>query len=75
LHSIRSDELQSKAQFILLSLEENKTGFRAENIYFSTDENFTHLFTLLFYTGKVLLCKAMQVRYQLVVTFILCYCL
>jgi len=29
---ISSDEWQSKAQFNLQSLEENKTGYRAENI-------------------------------------------
>jgi len=46
-----SDESQSKAQFNLQSLGENKTGYRAENIIFSTDDNFKkspHLFTLLF---------------------------
>jgi len=33
------------------SLTENKTGYRAENIFFSIDENFNkslHLFTLIF---------------------------
>jgi len=47
---ISSDELQGKAQFNTLSVGENKTGYRAENIDFSTDENqeSTHLFTLIF---------------------------
>jgi len=35
------DESQKKVQFNLLNLEENKTGYRAENIKFVfTDENF-----------------------------------
>jgi len=46
---------------------------------FSTDENFkksSHLFTLIFYPlDNVLLCKAMLVRYQLFITYMLCYCL
>jgi len=48
---ISTDELQSKAQFNTLSLGENKTGYRAENIDFSTDENFKkspRLFALIF---------------------------
>jgi len=49
---ISSDESQSKAQFNPLSLGENKTDvYRAENIDFSTDENFKkspHLLTLIF---------------------------
>jgi len=46
---ISSDESQSNAHFDLQNLEESKIGCRAENIrIFSTDENFTHLFTLLF---------------------------
>jgi len=47
---ISSDEWQSKAQFNLQSLGENKTGYPAENIKFvSTDENLKkspHFFTL-----------------------------
>jgi len=58
---ISSDELQSKAQFNLQSLRENKTGYRAENVrIFSQDENFTHLFTLLFYTLLIMYCYAKQ---------------
>ena len=45
------------------------TGYRAENRFFSTDENFKkspHLFTLNFCPpDNVLLCKAMLVCYQL----------
>jgi len=44
-----SDESQSKAQFNLQSLGENKTV--TENRFFSTDENFKkspHLFALIF---------------------------
>jgi len=44
-----SDESQRKAHFDLQSLGENMTGYRAyKHIIFSTDENVTHLFTLLF---------------------------
>jgi len=48
---IRSDESQGKTQFNLQSLgeNENKFGYRFENRFFSTDENFkksSHLFTL-----------------------------
>jgi len=54
---ISSDESQGKAYFNLQSLGENKTGYRAENI-FSTDGNFTHLFTLLLYTLLIMYCNA-----------------
>jgi len=44
--------INRKAQFNLHSLEENMTGYRADNIkYFSTDENLNkrpHLFTFHF---------------------------
>jgi len=59
-----SDELQSKAQFNLQSLGENKTGYRTENIKFvSTDENLKkspHLYTLRFYTILKMYCHAKQ---------------
>jgi len=45
--------MNRKVKHNLQNLGENKTGYRAENRIFSTDENFTkslHLFTLLFYT-------------------------
>jgi len=70
-----SDESQSKAQFNLQSLREYKSGCRVENRFFSTDENFKkslHLFILLFIpSDNMLLCKAMLVRYQLGMTFML----
>jgi len=57
---ISSDESQGKAHFNWQRLRENKTGYRAENILFSTDENFTHFFTLLFYTLLTMYCYAKQ---------------
>jgi len=71
-----SDESQSKAQCNLLSLGENKSGYRAENI-----KNFPQMKTsrkvhiwfvyiaFLYSPENVLLCKAMPSRYQLVITF------
>jgi len=51
------------------------TGYRTENRFFFTDENFKkspHLFTLIFYPpDNVLLYKAMLVRYQLFITYML----
>jgi len=42
------DESQKKVQFNLLNLEENKTGYRAENIKFVfTNENFKKSLHLL----------------------------
>ena len=59
-----SDESQSKAQFNLQSLGENKTGYCAENIEFvSTGKNLKkipHLFTLHFYTLLKMYCHAEQ---------------
>jgi len=58
---ISSDESQIKAHFDRQSLGENKTGDRAKNMYvFSTDENFTQLSTLLFYTLLIMCCCAKQ---------------
>jgi len=70
--------LQSKAQFNLQDLGDNKTGYCVENIKFiSTDKNLKkqlHLFTMHFYINAFLQCifsenalpfKAMRVRYQL----------
>jgi len=57
---ISSDESQSKAHFDLQSLGENKTDYSAKNRIFSTDENFTHLFTLLFDTLLIKYCCAKQ---------------
>ena len=73
-HVINSNESQSKAQFNLQSLGENKTGYRADNIKFvSTDlklqEKSAFVYTAFLYpSDNVLLCKAMLVRYQLVIT-------
>jgi len=50
------------------------TVYRAENRFFSTDENeeSPHLFTFIFYPpDNVLLCKAVLVRYQLFTTYML----
>jgi len=51
------------------------TGYRAKNRFFSTDENFKkspHLFTLIFTPpDNVLLGKAMLVRYQLFITYMI----
>jgi len=60
---ISSYKSQSKAQFNLQSLGDNKTGYRAENIIVSTDENFkkcSRLFTLLSYTLLKIYCYAKQ---------------
>ena len=92
---ISSDESQSRAQFNLPSLGENKTGYRAENtICFVTyslfpqikhnivcfhrlkpEENSTFVCIAFLYPPEnVLPCKAVLVHYQLVTTFMLCYC-
>ena len=73
-----SNESQSKAQFNLQDLGENKTGFCVENIKFiSTDKNrnkHLHLFTIHFHINAFVQCifsenalpfKAMRVCYQL----------
>jgi len=57
---ISSDESQSKAQINLQSVGENKTAYRAENIICATDENFKHLFTLLFYNLLIMYCYSKQ---------------
>jgi len=71
--------MNHKAQFTLQSLGENKTGNRAEHIFFSTNENFKKfhicLHWFLYLSDNVLLGKVMLVRYQLFITFMLCYCL
>jgi len=76
---MNSDESQSQAQFNTQSFGENKVGHCAENTKFvSRDENFKknpHLFTLPFHTLLIMYCYAkMPVRYQLIITFMFCYC-
>ena len=74
--TLSSDEWQSKAQFNLQGLGENKTGYRAENAKFvCSDENLKkspHLFTLIFYTLLIMYCYAKQC-YQVVITCLSCY--
>ena len=76
---INSDESQSKAQINLQSFSENKTGYRAEIISFSAEENFNIvqicLHRFLCPPDNILLCKALLVCYQLFITLMLCYCL
>jgi len=76
-----SDESQSKTQFNLQSLGENKTGYSVENIRFvSTDENLKkspHLFTsLLIYSFLIMYCYAKQCYSSLPISyhFLLCCC-
>jgi len=68
--------LQSKAQVNLQSLGEKEIGYRAENIIsfhrWKLHEKFLFIYTD-YPADNVLLCKAMLVRYQLFITFILCY--
>jgi len=77
---ISSDETQSKVQFNTLSLGENKTDvYRPGNIFFpqmkTSRKVHICLHRFVFFPGNVLLCKAVPVRYQLFIIFILCYCL
>jgi len=58
-------------------VEENKTGYHAENIKFvSTDENpkkSPHFYIVFLYLPEMYChAKAMLVPYQLVITFMLC---
>jgi len=80
---ISSDESQSKAQFNLFNLQsvgENTTGYCAKYIKFvSTDENLKKrlrlfLYCFLYPLENVLLYKALLIRYQLVITSMLCCC-
>jgi len=69
---LSSDESQSKAQFNLQSLEENKTGYLAENRVFSTEENFKkspHLFCIAFYTLLIMYCYVKQCYSSLPISY------
>jgi len=70
-----SDESQSKAHFDLQSLGENKTGYVLKREKFPQMKTSHICLHCFFYaSNKVLLCKAVLVRYQLVITFMSCCC-